>query len=77
VYRAVRQRDGGRCRCCGRVGQHVHHIRFRSHGGACETSNLVLLCWRCHDSVHRRRLVLRGVDGAPADGDAVVRFDVS
>lgn len=48
---AIRQRDVT-CRWCGRPGQEVHHIRYRSEGGSDERSNLVLLCQRCHTRAH-------------------------
>lgn len=53
----VLQRDGRRCRICGRrpddhvdVELHVHHIRphGRPHHGLTEEENLITLCHTCH-----------------------------
>lgn len=44
---AVKKRDG-HCRCCGRQGHEIHHVLFRSQGGANERSNLIFLCHECH-----------------------------
>lgn len=58
---AVRERDKGLCRVCGRaIGVQVHHIRYRSQGGGHETSNLVCLCLLCHHGVHAGHLRLDG-----------------
>lgn len=48
----VRKRDGGKCRCCGKRGGEVHHLRYRSQGGDNDPSNLALLCKRCHEDIH-------------------------
>lgn len=48
----VRRRDGLTCRACGRPGNHVHHINYRSEGGGHEPHNLITLCLACHDTVH-------------------------
>jgi Holliday junction DNA helicase RuvB len=65
LRRRVLARDGYRCRCCGsRQRLMVHHVRFRSHGGATRMSNLVTLCVRCHALVHDGLLVLVGDDAA-------------
>jgi 5-methylcytosine-specific restriction endonuclease McrA len=51
--RAVQQRDGRRCRRCGgERGLHVHHVIYRSEGGNHEETNLITLCFGCHDRVH-------------------------
>lgn len=48
----IRARDVS-CRWCGRSGQEVHHIRYRSEeGGSDESSNLVFLCQGCHMRAH-------------------------
>lgn len=53
----VLERDGHVCRLCGVFAQvvHVHHIQYRSQGGADVPSNLVSLDWKCHDRVHRNK----------------------
>jgi 5-methylcytosine-specific restriction endonuclease McrA len=63
VCAEVDKRDGPQCRACkGWVGAaaHHHHITYRSHGGLHRADNLVTLCPRCHDLVHRRRLLVIG-----------------
>ena len=70
VQQVVKVRDGGRCRACGtREGVDVHHIKFRSLGGADDTKNCCLLCRLCHADIHGYRLAL--------DGDANRRLRVS
>lgn len=50
----VANRDEWKCKHCGfRNNLHVHHIIYRSQGGADEMSNLVTLCNACHEAVHR------------------------
>jgi 5-methylcytosine-specific restriction endonuclease McrA len=70
VYAAVDARDGWCCRVCGKFSNvravgvlhkgHHHHIVYRSAGGQDETSNLCLLCPRCHDEEHAHRLRISG-----------------
>lgn len=48
----IRARDGNKCRWCGKQGFEVHHIHYRSEGGANEVSNLILLCAGCHGRAH-------------------------
>ena len=51
---AVLARDGWQCQRCGSAGPlHVHHICRRSQGGPDRAENLLTLCWRCHDEIHR------------------------
>ena len=55
LHRQVLERDGWRCQTCGRMQNlEVHHLEFRSHSGADEEQNLITLCARCHEEVHRR-----------------------
>jgi len=66
----VIERDKGRCRRCGAVGQEVHHIRARRYGNGLD--NVIVLCRPCHLYVHahqkteRPRLVamLEGYHGS-------------
>jgi hypothetical protein len=51
IMRAVLLRDGGRCRCCGRRGNHVHHLRPLSLGGSDEPSNLATVANTCHPAL--------------------------
>jgi 5-methylcytosine-specific restriction endonuclease McrA len=62
-------RDKYRCRHChASMDLTPHHMVYRSHGGLDETSNLIVLCVRCHTEVHDGRLKLAwgllGADGA-------------
>lgn len=53
----VDQRATGHCearlseRCVG-VGQHYHHRKLRSRGGADSAANLVHICHQCHTFIH-------------------------
>jgi 5-methylcytosine-specific restriction endonuclease McrA len=61
IRRAVLARDGRRCRVCGSAeGVEVHHIRFRSTGGAHTTENCACLCRICHSEIHGYRLSISG-----------------
>ncbi|MGH2758016.1 MAG: DUF222 domain-containing protein [Actinomycetota bacterium] len=52
IRRHLNERDGG-CVVCGRrAGCHAHHVKHWAHGGRTDLENLVLLCRRCHRSVH-------------------------
>lgn len=85
AYASVRQvviaRDGHACRACGRHhGTEVHHLTFRSQGGADSIENCLLLCAICHAAVHDRKLTLhattdRGaIDPLRIDWSAPIRF---
>ena len=63
VCAVVDARDGETCRCCGVwVGQcrHHHHIVYRSQRGTDSLDNLLVLCPRCHDAVHRHEVAIEG-----------------
>lgn len=61
VRQAVLVRDKWRCRCCGTPDKvDVHHIRFRSRGGADSTDNCCALCRVCHAEMHAYRLHIEG-----------------
>lgn len=50
-------RDRGRCRVCNtKKSLQYHHLKFRSQGGEDTVENLLLLCFKCHEEVHKRRL---------------------
>jgi len=64
----VLSRDGYRCTTCGATRDlHVHHIVPRREGGPDELSNLVTLCFTCHERLHAERDVIEGGcgDGHP------------
>jgi RNA-directed DNA polymerase len=53
----------GKCLVCGQSltleeAWHVHHLRWRSHGGDDTVDNLVLLHPNCHRQIHNQRLVV-------------------
>lgn len=55
----VLERDNNQCRSCGTSGENrlqVHHIVFRSQGGTDDPSNLVTVCWQCHNLIHAGKL---------------------
>jgi len=61
VRQCVLVRDDRRCRVCrSREDVDVHHLRFRSTGGADSTSNCAALCRSCHADVHGYRLAIHG-----------------
>ena len=50
----VLQRDGWRCQACGSLKHlQVHHKEFRSRLGDDADYNLMTLCAKCHQSLHR------------------------
>jgi 5-methylcytosine-specific restriction endonuclease McrA len=53
--RAVNTARRERCELCASKngGMHIHHVKSRGAGGNDVPENLVCLCWRCHDEVHR------------------------
>ena len=57
---AVLHRDNYTCQCCGKkhVRLEVHHIIFRSKGGADDERNLITLCEKCHKAIHDGMLFL-------------------
>jgi 5-methylcytosine-specific restriction endonuclease McrA len=58
LCRQVLARDGYKCVYCGlRNNLHVHHIVYRSAGGPDTLENLVTLCHKHHEEVHRGNLV--------------------
>jgi len=63
VARFVWHRDHGRCRvpgCRSSRGLEIHHVIHREHGGSHDASNLVLCCFRCHQSHHAGALTISG-----------------
>jgi 5-methylcytosine-specific restriction endonuclease McrA len=49
----ILRRDSWRCQSCGVMSNlEVHHKRYRSHSGNDSAENLIILCARCHASVH-------------------------
>jgi 5-methylcytosine-specific restriction endonuclease McrA len=53
LKREILERDGWRCQHCGRRERlEIHHLIRRSQSGADCEDNLILLCNRCHHSIH-------------------------
>jgi HNH endonuclease len=51
--RVTMERHDWRCaRCRSRRQLHIHHRRYRSHGGTHEVENLEPVCWDCHRVIH-------------------------
>jgi hypothetical protein len=48
LYQYVLTRDNGLCQICGKMGDDVHHIIHKGHGGKNMARNLTLLCKPCH-----------------------------
>lgn len=70
VRKVVLVRDHYRCRYCGTADHvDVHHIRFRSRGGADVPENLAALCRCCHREIHGYRLHISG------DANGSLRFE--
>lgn len=59
VVEAVLGRSGGNCEAmvkgarCTMRAEHLHHRQLRSQGGGHTVENLVYVCHRCHDWVHK------------------------
>lgn len=65
--RAIRVRDGGRCRWpgCGNRIVDIHHVEFWEDGGPTDVTNGLLLC-RCHHTVvHQEGFGIEGDTGGP------------
>jgi hypothetical protein len=63
VQKRVLERDRGLCQVpgCSRAALHVHHVEYRSHGGADAPGNLVSLCAGHHlHGVHAGHVRVRG-----------------
>jgi 5-methylcytosine-specific restriction endonuclease McrA len=76
VREAVLERDHSQCQACGTTGDHrlqLHHVQFRSAGGAHGPANLVTLCFRCHEDVHARRIDVALTEIAPGRWTAFIR----
>ena len=55
IRREALERDGWRCRECGKAGRlEVHHLEPLHKGGSNDVGNLVALCRSCHIQAHRR-----------------------
>jgi Holliday junction DNA helicase RuvB len=65
LRKKVLRRDGRRCRACrSRDSLNVHHIVWRSQGGATHAANLLTMCADCHALIHDGLLHLEGATSA-------------
>lgn len=57
AQRAGRERDGNRCQVCGST-EHVegHHIIDHQFGGTASADNIIALCRKHHQEVHKGNL---------------------
>lgn len=64
---ATLMRDSYQCKYCGQKNTRLeaHHIIYTSQGGKDTLDNLITLCAKCHDKVHKGQLTLdtSGVSG--------------
>ncbi len=70
------ERDRGLCTCpgCSKAADHVHHIKYRSHGGGDEEENLTSLCAAHHlHGVHDGYVRVRGAAPEGLEWDLRVR----
>lgn len=52
------------CELCGATGNlHLHHVRYRSHGGDDVKANIVVLDRDCHDLYHSGDTAVRSALG--------------
>ena len=61
TYEYVFNRDGGRCKLCGKSQDlHLHHINGRGKDKTNNVNNCVMLCQHCHlDVVHKNNKYYR------------------
>jgi len=55
-YLGYGEQDFIPCEHCGKKAVDIHHIIYRSHGGADNIENLIALCRKCHDMAHNNEL---------------------
>lgn len=78
----VLERDGFRCRnprCQYRNNLSVHHVVYRSEQGEDSSWNLLTLCEKCHDAIHKTHTlyiaIAEGNHVGPGGGtDGELRF---
>ena len=69
VWASIRQRvldrDGHRCKECGKPGRlECHHKVHLQDGGTNDLSNLQVLCRGCHIQTHKKPLSKEGLEWA-------------
>ena len=59
AQKAGKERDLYTCQICGStIHPEGHHIIEYQYGGAPDSDNIVTLCDKCHDAVHRGDVTL-------------------
>lgn len=68
VQKIVYKRDGNKCQFCGWTRERwsredprrleLHHVHGHADGGQNTVENLVVLCSKCHDDLHAKRIEL-------------------
>ena len=55
--RKIKELYNGKCVLCGRKGEHIHHIRYKSEDRTKidDLDNLIYLCIKCHNLVHSNK----------------------
>jgi hypothetical protein len=72
------ERDGKKCRACGRGNPlEVHHIVYRSRGGTDEDSNLITLCRGCHVKAHESKLAVWELQAMVISGKSLLALQVT
>ena len=54
-YWGVGEQDIILCEVCGKQATDIHHIQYKSQGGADDFDNLIGLCRECHDCAHFKK----------------------
>lgn len=52
TIKAILVRDQGLCQQCGKVGQEIHHVKYKSQSGRGVFTNGLTLCQPCHRKIH-------------------------
>lgn len=59
AQKAGKERDNYTCQICGsKLNPEGHHVIEYQYGGAATPNNIVTLCSKCHDAVHRGDITL-------------------
>jgi len=63
LIRQVFELDGWRCKICRKMlPLQAHHLQKRSQGRLDVIENLISVCYRCHDKIEKRRIIVTAVD---------------
>jgi hypothetical protein len=55
LKKEIHKRDNNKCRICGDIGEHMHHIKSWKEFPLLrfDESNIILLCKNCHNEIHK------------------------